>query len=76
MSESTDKELTVERLRRKASAAKSLLSRYQHQVDWFWRTSQPRTIDDYNSLVRKRDEQEQRFRDAVHAWKESGTSGD
>ena len=66
----TDKELTVEALRRKAVAAKSLLSRYQHQVDWFWRTTQTRTIGDYNKLVDKRNEQERRFRDAVRAWRQ------
>lgn len=64
-------ELTVERLRRKASAAKSLLSRYQNELDNHRRRSGPPNIAEYNRLVDKVKRQSEVFQQAVHAWKES-----
>lgn len=71
----TNGELTVEILRRRAVAAKSLLSRYRNERELYPRQSGS-NIDEYSRLVEKEQQQEQKFRDAIRAWKaQEGKNG-
>ena len=60
----------VERLRRVASAAKSLLSRRYNEMNEALRNSES-TFTDYLQAVERYKEQKEIFQQAVRAWKEA-----
>lgn len=63
--------LTVEQLRRKASAAKAVLSRYQNQLDDYMRQSGHKDHRERQRLFERVLQQQKVFKQAVHDWKES-----
>lgn len=63
-------ELTAEELRRKAVAAKSLLSRYENQRYWGARKTGV-TITQINELQDRVNRQREVFQQAVRAFKQS-----
>lgn len=64
---------SVDQLRRKASAAKSLLSRYENQRVWASRRTGV-TIQELNDLQSKVEQQTAVFRNAVREWKHAKES--